>query len=258
MHQPEMANPKELEEVRDKKFTRRVAMVTSIFAMLPAVTSLGGNHAMKEKSSFLSQNVFGICQCSSSAAVPGRKACQKHDAGNGPQKTKREEKGPSERLRCGPGRRSGNYSANRHKTCQERILGRRETFVAKAHHEGDESGVTHPHANVLDADGGYHRGIAFSDQCEDGKREVGECLHETKDPEGPVYSDPGYDAPAYQSARNSADQPKNLVHHAYIRAGETDVQQERGGHCPGYDVSQFINQYEKQHLDRPRALEIAG
>ena len=48
MHEPEIANPKELEEVRGKNFTRTVAMVTSIFAVLLAITSLGGNHAMKD------------------------------------------------------------------------------------------------------------------------------------------------------------------------------------------------------------------
>jgi len=47
---PEVELPKtdELEEVRGKRFTRRVALTTAVFAVLLAVTSLGGNHAMKE------------------------------------------------------------------------------------------------------------------------------------------------------------------------------------------------------------------
>jgi len=47
---PEVELPKleELEEMRNKSFTRRVALTTAIFAVLLAVTSLGGNNAMKE------------------------------------------------------------------------------------------------------------------------------------------------------------------------------------------------------------------
>lgn len=47
---PEVELPKleELEEIRNKSFTRRVALTTAIFAVLLAITSLGGNNAMKE------------------------------------------------------------------------------------------------------------------------------------------------------------------------------------------------------------------
>jgi hypothetical protein len=48
MAEVELPNPEELEEVRSKTFTRRVALVTAIFAVLLAVSSLGGNNAMKE------------------------------------------------------------------------------------------------------------------------------------------------------------------------------------------------------------------
>ena len=47
---PEVELPKaeELEELRGKRFTRRVALVTAVFAVILALTSLGGSHAMKE------------------------------------------------------------------------------------------------------------------------------------------------------------------------------------------------------------------
>ncbi|MFZ0930533.1 MAG: DUF4337 domain-containing protein [Syntrophobacteraceae bacterium] len=48
MAEMELPNLKELEEVREKKFTRRVALVTAVFAVVLAIASLGGNHAMKE------------------------------------------------------------------------------------------------------------------------------------------------------------------------------------------------------------------
>lgn len=44
----ELPNPEELEEHRSKSFTRGVALTTAIFAVLLAITSLGGNNAMKE------------------------------------------------------------------------------------------------------------------------------------------------------------------------------------------------------------------
>ena len=37
-----------MEEIKGKKFTKRVALTTAIFAVLLAITSLGGNNAMKE------------------------------------------------------------------------------------------------------------------------------------------------------------------------------------------------------------------
>jgi hypothetical protein len=48
MTEVELPKPGELEELKEKKFTRRVALVTSIFAVILAITSLGGSHAMKE------------------------------------------------------------------------------------------------------------------------------------------------------------------------------------------------------------------
>jgi uncharacterized protein DUF4337 len=44
----ELPNPDELEERRDKAFSRRVALVTAVYAVILAVASLGGNNAMKE------------------------------------------------------------------------------------------------------------------------------------------------------------------------------------------------------------------
>jgi hypothetical protein len=44
----ELPDPEELEERRDKTFSRRVALVTAIYAVVLAVASLGGNNAMKE------------------------------------------------------------------------------------------------------------------------------------------------------------------------------------------------------------------
>ncbi len=48
MAELEIPNSEELEEARGKAFTRRVALITAIFAVILAITSLGGNHAMKE------------------------------------------------------------------------------------------------------------------------------------------------------------------------------------------------------------------
>jgi hypothetical protein len=44
----ELPDVRELEERRDKAFTRRVALTTAIYAVVLAVASLGGNNAMKE------------------------------------------------------------------------------------------------------------------------------------------------------------------------------------------------------------------
>jgi len=44
----EIPNTEELEELKGKQFTKRVALTTAIFAVMLAVTSLGGNNAMKE------------------------------------------------------------------------------------------------------------------------------------------------------------------------------------------------------------------
>ena len=48
MAEVELPNPEELEERRDKTFSRRVALVTAVYAVILAVASLGGNNAMKE------------------------------------------------------------------------------------------------------------------------------------------------------------------------------------------------------------------
>jgi len=48
MEDIELPNPKELEEEKGKAFTRRVALVTAIYAVFLAISSLGGNNAMKE------------------------------------------------------------------------------------------------------------------------------------------------------------------------------------------------------------------
>jgi len=48
MAEVELPNVKELEEIKAKAFTKRIALTTAIFAVLLAITSLGGNNAMKE------------------------------------------------------------------------------------------------------------------------------------------------------------------------------------------------------------------
>ena len=48
MAEVELPNPGELEELKGTKFTKRVALTTAIFAVMLAITSLGGNNAMKE------------------------------------------------------------------------------------------------------------------------------------------------------------------------------------------------------------------
>ena len=48
MAEVELPNTEELEEIRGKTFTKRVALTTAIFAVVLAITSLGGNNAMKE------------------------------------------------------------------------------------------------------------------------------------------------------------------------------------------------------------------
>ena len=48
MAEIEIPSPEELEEERGKAFTRRVALVTAVYAVFLAITSLGGSNAMKE------------------------------------------------------------------------------------------------------------------------------------------------------------------------------------------------------------------
>jgi hypothetical protein len=44
----ELPDPAELEEARDKTFSRGVALTTAVYAVVLAIASLGGNNAMKE------------------------------------------------------------------------------------------------------------------------------------------------------------------------------------------------------------------
>jgi hypothetical protein len=48
MAEVELPNPEELHEHSVSHFSRRVALVTAIFAVVLAIAALGGNHAMKE------------------------------------------------------------------------------------------------------------------------------------------------------------------------------------------------------------------
>jgi len=48
MPEVEVPNTEELEEVKGKAFSRRVALVTAVYAVFLAITSLGGSKAMKE------------------------------------------------------------------------------------------------------------------------------------------------------------------------------------------------------------------
>src|SRR5262245_42618993 len=48
MAEVELPNPEELHERGGDRFSRLVALVTAIFAVLLAIAALGGNHAMKE------------------------------------------------------------------------------------------------------------------------------------------------------------------------------------------------------------------
>jgi Skp family chaperone for outer membrane proteins len=43
----ELPNPEELEERRDKSFSRRVALTTAVYAVILAIASLGASNAMK-------------------------------------------------------------------------------------------------------------------------------------------------------------------------------------------------------------------
>jgi hypothetical protein len=44
----ELPNPEELEEKRDRAFSRRVALITAVYAVVLAIAGLGGKYAMKE------------------------------------------------------------------------------------------------------------------------------------------------------------------------------------------------------------------
>ena len=47
MPEVELPNPEELEERRDKTFSRRVALTTAVYAVILAIASLGAGNAMK-------------------------------------------------------------------------------------------------------------------------------------------------------------------------------------------------------------------
>jgi hypothetical protein len=47
MAEVEIPNPEELNELKRNNFTKHVALTTAIFAVMLAITSLGGNNAMK-------------------------------------------------------------------------------------------------------------------------------------------------------------------------------------------------------------------
>ena len=48
MPEVELPNPEELEELRNKTFTRRVALTTAVYAVMLSIAALGGSNAMKE------------------------------------------------------------------------------------------------------------------------------------------------------------------------------------------------------------------
>ena len=48
MEEIELPKPEELDEIKGHAFTRRVALTTAVIAVMLAISSLGGNNAMKE------------------------------------------------------------------------------------------------------------------------------------------------------------------------------------------------------------------
>jgi len=48
MSEVELPKPDELDEHSENSFSRRVALVTAVYAVVLAIAALGGNHAMKE------------------------------------------------------------------------------------------------------------------------------------------------------------------------------------------------------------------
>jgi hypothetical protein len=48
MTEVELPNIEELEEIKTRTFTKRVALITAVYAVILAVTALGGNNSMKE------------------------------------------------------------------------------------------------------------------------------------------------------------------------------------------------------------------
>jgi Mg2+/citrate symporter len=48
MAETELPNPRELEEIKEKKFHSIIALITAVYAVILAFSTLGGTHAMKE------------------------------------------------------------------------------------------------------------------------------------------------------------------------------------------------------------------
>ena len=48
METVELPNTEELEELKARKFTKRIALITALYAVLLAITASGGNKSMKE------------------------------------------------------------------------------------------------------------------------------------------------------------------------------------------------------------------
>src|SRR5208283_4919253 len=48
MEEIELPDTRELEEIGAKRFTKRIALTTAIYAVMLAITALGGNNSMKE------------------------------------------------------------------------------------------------------------------------------------------------------------------------------------------------------------------
>lgn len=69
MAEAELPNLEELHERAADQFGRRVALVTAVFAVLLAVASLGGNHAMMmpPRHSKSRRSVLGLTRDSSTA-----------------------------------------------------------------------------------------------------------------------------------------------------------------------------------------------
>jgi hypothetical protein len=75
MSEAELPNLDELEEIRNKAFTKRVALATGIFAVVLAIASLGGKNATKE--ALLAQQ-----QASDQWAFYQAKVMREHQYGN--------------------------------------------------------------------------------------------------------------------------------------------------------------------------------
>jgi hypothetical protein len=70
MAEVELPKPDELHEHAANSFSRRVALVTAIYAVVLAIAALGGNHAMKEM--LLAQQQSRPRSSASTSIVPRR------------------------------------------------------------------------------------------------------------------------------------------------------------------------------------------